>query len=923
MAQVYVWGKYNLNVKYEEDHSAHAPKQGDINNFWVGKSYSFSAVSGKYTLNNALEMSRENDAAQYPYAIDGAMAGDGVYYAEEAYGINKTAGWISSSGKLAYRIPDTLSGKIFYPVYYGAKTIKEKGVYIEDVTSESENTYPKDGISGSYYYVFKYAVPGVPSITVPGVAMIGHAVDISWEAADSAESYKLERRVDSGGWTQVYAGDDLTYTDTVQSGWTSVQYRISAGISGVYGGLTVSNVVSIIPVSSLVISGTDGNLGTAKAPVTYSVTSDTDSPITVTEIINGHERTLTPTSGQLITIPVSMLDPGAGAITIKASVQAASGAVNQTRNWTYTKTPLALPVDPYRVERMQGKECDIFPQTLAEAVFMPDGSSVAGPVIGRNVIRSYPVASGQSIQAGDVVDVVEGKAQKTLTPVANVETVLLERAVTHMAVCDLNSEYAVVANSKDNGFNHAAFLISKKTGKRVGDNNYANETTITGLSIARLSDTQFLIGYVENRALYVKLGTVSGNSISFSQSESVDTAFYNLFALAELTNGRVAVVYSALIAGSNKLRMRVFTLSSSSLGSIYTRDITGESSGEISATSMNDGRVCICYVDLNDGNKGKVLIAAVDSSNAVTWGDVAVFNDTYTAKPRCASNQKGNVVISYYSSSPVGVAARTCIVSGNTIIPRFAPLQITSTSGVIENTIAQIPGACVVSCENGNAYLLLNEGSELSLAATYKFLHSSGTSKSLDITAIANKQVLLCYSAAGNSGYGTSTILTASGNQIAGSFINGSQDAIALKSGTAGQSIEVIYSGTVAADWVTEGQVITSHGVYGAGVLAGVLQVWSKYMPRGHKMVTGIFIGRQASTSDLTNNIELGFRPQYIVVLSEASPNTRRIALPGLTYRWNANDISSNDGLTITDTGFLIANNTTNNNEKYHYVAFG
>lgn len=377
MAQVYVWGKYNLNVKYEEDHSAHAPKQGDINNFWGGKSYSFSAVSGKYTLNNALEMSRENDAAQYPYAIDGAMAGDGVYYAEEAYGINKTAGWISSSGKLAYRIPDTLSGKIFYPVYYGVKTIKEKGVYIEDVTSESENTYPKDGISGNYYYVFKYAVPGVPSITVPGAAMIGHAVDISWEAADSAESYKLERRVDSGGWTQVYAGDDLTYTDTVQSGWTSVQYRISAGISGVYGGLTVSNVVSIIPVSSLVISGTDGNLGTAKAPVTYSVTSDTDSPITVTEIINGHERTLTPTSGQLITIPVSMLDPGAGAITIKASVQAASGAVNQTRNWTYTKTPLALPVDPYRVERMQGQDCDIFPQTLAEAVFMPDGKSVA------------------------------------------------------------------------------------------------------------------------------------------------------------------------------------------------------------------------------------------------------------------------------------------------------------------------------------------------------------------------------------------------------------------------------------------------------------------------------------------------------------------------------------------------------------------
>ena len=132
--------------------------------------------------------------------------------------------------------------------------------------------------------------------------MIGHAVDISWEAADSAESYKLERRVDSGGWTQVYEGAELAYADTIQPGWTSVQYRVSAGISGVYSTPMVSNTVSIIPTSALVISGTDGNLGTITAPVAYSVTSDTGNQITVTEIINGHERTLTPTSGQLITL---------------------------------------------------------------------------------------------------------------------------------------------------------------------------------------------------------------------------------------------------------------------------------------------------------------------------------------------------------------------------------------------------------------------------------------------------------------------------------------------------------------------------------------------------------------------------------------------------------------------------------------------
>ena len=222
----------------------------------------------------------------------------------------------------------------------------------------------------------------------------------------------------------------------------------------------------------------------------------------------------------------------------------------------------------------------------------------------------------------------------------------------------------------------------------------------------------------------------------------------------------------------------------------------------------------------------------------------------------------------------------------------------------------------------GSAAIAVSRNAD-ALESGEAFQFCKSVAKALSACAVSGNNLIVAYADAGNSSYGTVTTLTVSDNQISGSFVDGSQDAIALQGGTEGQSIEVIYSGTVAADWVTEGQVVSSPGVYGAGVLAGVLQVWSKYMPRGHKMVTGIFIGRQGSTSDLTNNIELGFRPQYIVVLSEASPNTRRIALPGLTYRWNANDISSNDGLTITDTGFLIANNTTNNNEKYHYVAFG
>lgn len=865
MAQVYVWGKYNLNVKYEEDHSAQDPKQGDINNFWVGKSYSFSAVNGKYTLNNALEMSRENDAAQYPYAIDGAMTGGGVYYAEEAYGINKTAGWISSSGKLAYRIPDTLSGKIFYPVCYGVKTIKEKGAYIEDVTSESENTYPKDGIGGNYYYVFKYAVPSVPSITVPGAAMIGHAVDISWEAADSAESYKLERRVDSGGWTQVYAGDGLTYTDTAQSGWTSVQYRISAGISGVYGGLTVSNVVSIIPVSSLVISGTDGNLGTAKAPVTYSVTSDTDSPITVTEIINGHERTLTPASGQTITIPVSMLDPGAGAITIKASVQAASGIVNQTRNWTYTKTPLVLPVDPYRVEQMQGKECDIFPQTLAEAVMMPDGSSVAGPGIGRNVIRSYPVASGQSIQAGDVVDVVEGQLQKTVTAVPNVNTVVNKTAYAELQMVHLSKDINVQIYMNSSGGTMYANILDDNGGIVLKGQNIGMD--MENIAAARLDDTHVLVGFVLSGQLSVMVGTVSGKTISFGDSVDVDGTFDRFYSFAALPNGRVAVVYKALVAGPSKLRMRVFKLSSSSFGSVYTRDVTGESQIYISAAAISEERVCICFADQNDSSKGKAVVAAINGSNVVTWGEVVTFEDVAIADEGlcCTADNNGDIYVIYTTGQSRRIRF---LETSDALSPSATYYDIGISGGTTSDVLAitNVGGVIVYGRSNYAGTVSYAEGN---YNAGKKYMFNNAASQFLQFAAISSNRLIAAYADLGNSKYGTVTTLTVSGNQIAGSFVDGSQDAIALQSGTAGQSIEVIYSGTVAADWVTEGQVITSPGVYGAGVLAGVLQVWSKERPG--QAVTGRYVGTGAYGRDNPNSLTFPQPPKMVVCVQEFS----------------------------------------------------
>ena len=74
------------------------------------------------------------------------------------------------------------------------------------------------------------------------------------------------------------------------------------------------------------------------------------------------------------------------------------------------------------------------------------------------------------------------------------------------------------------------------------------------------------------------------------------------------------------------------------------------------------------------------------------------------------------------------------------------------------------------------------------------------------------------------------------GPQLPGAIFtkqNTPYQAIALSSGTSGQTIQVIYSGITNASWVTAGQKITSTatGVQGYGVKNGMLEVFPYYRP--------------------------------------------------------------------------------------------
>lgn len=215
-------------------------------------------------------------------------------------------------------------------------------------------------------------VPASPTaLTVPIQAMQGNQISVSWSAVDGADGYILERKADTDAdWVQVYSGANTSFEETVGT-WTSVQYRVKSLANGKYGDYTTSTSVSVVPLSALVISGSDGSLGTLTNDVQYMVSSSGTSALTVTETINGvNTQTYTATNGADNKISVVDLPTGTGTIKITASTNPGSGVVTVTREWTYTKAAITFP-DAGSVADLTQQGKTIWAKTIAEAVRTP------------------------------------------------------------------------------------------------------------------------------------------------------------------------------------------------------------------------------------------------------------------------------------------------------------------------------------------------------------------------------------------------------------------------------------------------------------------------------------------------------------------------------------------------------------------------
>lgn len=222
-------------------------------------------------------------------------------------------------------------------------------VVANDTWGFSSSTYT----TGSTLTVTNNLPPTAPASISIGSVVGGQQCTITWTAATDPDgtvaSYQLERQTDNGDtWTQIYSGANLTYNDTINADWATVNYRVKAtdddGDSGPYATGTMQTVND----GWLYFSGPPSDMGEQPAPFNFvfsigSTGATSASSIAVTVIYDDETiYTGTVTSAQQITLPIDTRLTYAGDHDIIVTASA-SGFLAVTQQCDFTVPSVTLP----------------------------------------------------------------------------------------------------------------------------------------------------------------------------------------------------------------------------------------------------------------------------------------------------------------------------------------------------------------------------------------------------------------------------------------------------------------------------------------------------------------------------------------------------------------------------------------------------
>lgn len=481
-------------------------------------------------------------------------------------------------------------------------------------------------------------------------------------------------------------------------------------------------------------------------------------------------------------------------------------------------------------------------------------------------IRNYPIAAGQTIQAGDVVDVVNGEIVSSSFDVLDgaPKSIFSGGSITVLPGCAALPDGSSVscAYLTPSSGTKSLVLVRLAQGEKGMATNIGTITSVTGFPSS--GDIQFITtvpvyfgpstyavlyrstSSSATRSTYLGIFSVSSGAFT-SQTVKVTggyptpaggasphntsgLAFYqsgdSQYAL--LSTGNTVYVYSVTNSGGTYSLSYLFESSAPSIENVTFSNLSvcGSSSGNLFAIYTRQEVNVYTYV----GIYARTISPNIQSQTISFGAETAL--------------QAQGVLGDYSVSGLSNVSGDTYViaVNGDRYLNQYyydrnaVAFTVNGASATVTGTVGSDSRTAYATIGNviqGGSISAFVEDTSAQTVAPYEF-SSSWSQTPVEITTLAD----------GYIGITATQFVYASDDVIYTQdlvTIYEMTQAIALRSGTSGQSIDIIYSGVTFADFAAEGQTIVSGGVCGAGILNGVLQVWSSSRPAASEV--GIYTG--------------------------------------------------------------------------------
>ena len=274
------------------------------------------------------------------------------------------------------------------------------------------------------------------------------------------------------------------------------------------------------------------------------------------------------------------------------------------------------------------------------------------------------------------------------------------------------------------------------------------------------------------------VGTVSGTSINFGTPVVFNAGFTQFTAVTfDSSSGKVVIAYQDN-GNSNYGTAVVGTVSGTSItfGTEVVFDSSTSNAISVTFDSTNN-KVVIVYSDGNNGTSGTAIVGTV-SGTTISFGTSAVFNQNTDKTTVTFDSNSSKVVIafrdvtgSYYLAAIVGTVSGTSISFGSKVV--FETSQFSdSLSTVFDSTNNKIVIAYsdAGNSNYGTAIVGTVSGTSISFGTPVVFDNSGATSYTAVTHDTYSGKTVVFYRDGGNSGYGTAIIGTVSGTGATGTI---------------------------------------------------------------------------------------------------------------------------------------------------------